>query len=66
MYKTTEAEADFPCEQNIHPDQVNSKKLLPYEAFHNKLRNCNPPEKDKNFELSKVDLKWPDDTVCNG
>ena len=45
-YKTSETKIFFPFEWFNHPDKLNNKELLPYEAFHNKLRKCNPFEKE--------------------
>ena len=45
-YQTSDTKGFFPCEWFNHPDKLNDKLVPPYEAFHNKLRNCNPRKKE--------------------
>ena len=45
-HKTSETKGFCPYERFTHPDKLNNNELPPCEAFHNKLRNCNPLEKE--------------------
>ena len=45
-YKTAETKGFFPYEWFDCPQKMNNSELPPYDAFFNKLRNVNPPEKD--------------------
>ena len=45
-YKTSEQTKGFFHDWFSLPDKLNNKELRPFEAFHNKLQNCNPPEKE--------------------
>ena len=46
VYTTWETKGFFRYERFNHPHKLNVKEFPPYEAFHNKLRNCNLPEKE--------------------
>ena len=43
-YKTSETKRFFPYEWFDHPDKMQNRELLPYDAFYSKLRSCNPFE----------------------
>ena len=43
-YKTSETIGFFPYEWFDHPDKMHNTKLLPYDAFYNIFRSCNPLE----------------------
>ena len=43
-YKTSETKWFFPYEWFDHPDKMQNTELSPYDAFHSKLRSCNPLE----------------------
>ena len=45
FYKTSETRGFLTEEWLKRPEKLNDKELSPREAFHNKLRNCNPLEK---------------------
>ena len=43
-YKTSETKGFFPYEWFGHPDTLQNREFLPYDAFYNKLCSCNPLE----------------------
>ena len=43
-YKTSETKGFFPYEKFDHPDKMQNTELPRYDAFHSKLRSCNPLE----------------------
>ena len=45
-YKTSETNRFLPYEWFDHPDKMQNTELPPYDAFHGKLRSCNPLEAD--------------------
>ena len=45
-YKQSEINGIFPHECYYHRDKMNSEEQPPYEAFHNKQKNCNPLQKE--------------------
>ena len=57
-YKTSETKGSIPYECFDHPDKMQNKELLPYDAFYGKLRSCNPLEAEytDNVNLSKSGL----------
>ena len=45
-YKASETKGFFPYDWFNHPDKTKkNKKFHPYDAFHNRLRNCGPLDK---------------------
>ena len=47
-YKTEETEGFVPYEWFDNPEELNNKKLLPYDSFFSKLHSINSLEKDYN------------------
>ena len=45
-YKPSKTQGFFQCERFNDPRKLNNKGLPSHEAFHNKLQNCSPFEKD--------------------
>ena len=43
-YKTSETKGFFPYDWFDHPDKMQNPDFPPYDAFHSKLRSCNPLE----------------------
>ena len=43
-FKTSKTKGFFPYELFYHPEKIQNTKLSPYDAFHSKLRRCNPLE----------------------
>ena len=62
--KTSETKGFIPYEKLNHPDKLNNKELPPNEAFHNKLWNGNPLEKEY-LDYEKLNCSC-DDRVSPG
>ena len=45
-YKTSETKIFFPYELFDQPDKMQNTEIPPYDAFHSKLRSCNPLDAD--------------------
>ena len=57
-FKTSKTNGFIPYEGFDHPDKKQKTVLPPYDAFHSKLRSCNPLEIDytDDFNLLKSEL----------
>ena len=63
-YKTSKTKRFFPYEWFDHPDKLQNPELPPYDAFHSKLRSCNPLETEyaDNVNVLKIGL-YPEEAV---